>query len=508
MPGRQPRHLVVAGNGMAGFRLVQEVLAADLDRRLVITVAGAEPGGAYNRIQLSHLLAGHCPADSIELAGPGWYRANGVRLRAPATVTRIDRPARLAWLDDGSVLPYDVLVLATGADPVLPPVDGLAGPHGRLLPGAVPFRTRADCAAIDRLARDAASAVVLGGGVLGLEAARALAGRGLPVTLVQRGRQLMERDLDAAAAAVLGRTVRGLGVRVHRGAGIAAVLGGTRLHAVRLDDGTVLDADLLVLCCGVRPRTELARAAGLAVGTGVVVDDQLRSSDPSIFAIGDCAEHRGRGYGLVAPAWEQAKVAAWGIARPSDLASYPGSVPVTRLKAAGVELACLGEAALTEDEADDAGGGASGATASDVEVVRFTDSARGVYQKLVVRSGRLAGAILLGDTAAAGTLAQLFDRGSALPADRAALLLGRTGGAAAGVSPTRLPGRATICHCNGVSKAAICAAWESGARRPAEIAAVTRATTGCGTCRDAVEGIVDWLSAADAEPEEGAGHAA
>jgi assimilatory nitrate reductase electron transfer subunit len=254
-------------------------------------------------------------------------------------VARIDRTARLAWLDDGSALPYDVLVLATGADPELPPVAGLANADGGLVTGAVAFRTRADCAAIDRLARDAAHAVVLGGGVLGLEAARALAGRGLPVTLVQRGGQLMERDLDAAAAAVLGRAVRGLGVRVRRGAGVAAVLGGPRVRGVRLDDGTVLDADLLVLCCGVRPRTELARAAGLAVGTGVVVDDQLRSSDPSILAIGDCAEHRGRGYGLVAPAWEQAAVAALGIARPSAGASYPGSVPVTRLKAADVELA-------------------------------------------------------------------------------------------------------------------------------------------------------------------------
>jgi assimilatory nitrate reductase electron transfer subunit len=396
-------------------------------------------------------------------------------------------------LDDGGALPYYVLVLATGSSPVLPPVAGLLRGDGQLLPGAVAFRTLTDCLAITRLAANARSAVVLGAGVLGLETARGLAGRGLPVTLVQRGPRLMERQLDADASRVLTRTVRSLGVRLHPGAGVRAVRGDSQVSGVVLDDGSTLDADLLVLCCGVRPRAELARDAGLAVAAGVVVDDQLRSStDPRIFAIGECAEHRGRTHGLVAPSWEQARVAAQVITRPDQAVSYPGSVTVTRLKAAGIELATLGEAAADdEDPSGDPG---------DVEVIRFSDSSRGIYQKLVVRDGRLTGAILLGDTRAAGTITQLFDRGAALPADRSCLLMARRNSPATVTqSPTVLPGRATICQCNGITKAGICAAWQDGARDADEISARTRAMTGCGTCRDAVEGIVAWLAAADAE---------
>jgi assimilatory nitrate reductase electron transfer subunit len=279
-----------------------------------------------------------------------------------------------------------------------------------------------------------------------------------------------------------------------------------RVTGVELDDGKIVEADLLVLCCGTRPRVELARAAGLALGAGsgagVVVDDQMRSiTDPAVFAIGDCAEHRGHTHGLIAPAWAQARIAAQTVAahagQPvtspdtpvpglSGKHGYTGSPAVVRLKAAGIELAVLGSA---KD-----GGRA--------EVIRFTDPARGVYQKLVVRDGRLAGAILLGDTRAAGTLTQLLDRGTALPTDRASLLAVRRdatadGAATAADSPVRLPDHTTICQCNGVTKAAICAAWEEGARDAGQVAARTRASTGCGTCRDAVEGIVAWLAAAE-----------
>ena len=480
--------LVVVGNGMAGCRFVQEVLARDAGRRFAITVVGDEPGGAYNRLQLSNVLAGITGADSIELADEHWYAAHGVTLCAGTAVVRIDRQAGRVELDDGAALPYDVLVLATGSRPVLPPVAGLLRDDGRLLTGVVAFRTLADCTAIAQLAVTAEHAVVLGAGVLGLETARGLAGRGLPVTLVQRGARLMERQLDAGASRVLARTVRSLDVQVRAGAGVRAVRGEGRLRGVVLDDGSTLDADLLVLCCGVRPRAELAREAGLDVAAGVVVDDQLRSTDPRIFAIGECAEHRGQTHGLVAPSWEQARVAAQVITTPDQAVSYPGSVAVTRLKAAGIELASLGEAAA--DDEDGCG---------DVEVIRFSDSSRGVYQKLVVRDGRLTGAILLGDTRAAGTITQLFDRGAALPEDRACLLMVRRDNPATTArSPTLLPGRATICQCNGITKAGICAAWQDGARDVARISARTRAMTGCGTCRDAIEGIVAWLADADA----------
>src|SRR5215471_334341 len=473
---------------MAGFRFVQELLG--LGAGCDITVVGDEPGGAYNRAQLPLLLARAAREDSIGLADEAWYAARGVRVVAGAA-RRINRAGRVLETETGTALPYDVLVLAVGSAPVLPSARGLTGPNGRLLTGAVAFRTLADCAQIRALAGDASHAVVLGGGVLGLETARGLAAGGLPVTLVHRGSRLMERQLDAAAARVLARTLRGLGVAVLAGPSVARVRGSARVTGIELDDGASLGADLLVVCCGARPRAELARGAGLAVGAGVVVDDEMRSvTDPAIFAIGDCAEHRGRTNGLVAPAWAQAAVAARVVASRGSArgnaaggsASYAGSPPVVRLKAAGIELAVLGSAR---------GGGA--------DVVRFTDPARGVYQKLVVRDGRLAGAILLGDTRTAGTLTQLFDRGAALPADPRSVLVPRVDAAApVADSPVMMPGHATVCHCNGVTKAAICAAWQGGARDAGQVAARTRASTGCGTCRDAVEGIVSWL--AEAEP--------
>jgi assimilatory nitrate reductase electron transfer subunit len=477
--------VVVVGNGMAGLRFTQELhgLLPGAD----ITVVGDEPGGAYNRAQLPLVLAGTARADSIELADESWYATRGIRLVTSAA-RRIDRTARLLETASGQALPYDTLLLATGSAPVLPGAAGLARPDGRLRPGAAAFRTLADCAAIRTLAGGARRAAVLGGGVLGLETARALAVGGLPVTLLQRGPRLMERQLDSEAARVLTRTVRGLGVTVRTGAVVSEVRGPGRVREVVLNDGDRLGADLLVVCCGTRPRTELARAAGLAVGAGVVVDDRMRSiTDPAVFAVGDCAEHRGRTHGLIAPAWAQARAAARAVAgHDAAVTASPGLTAVIRAKAAGIELAVLGSAR--------GGGGA--------EVVRFTDSARGVYQKLVVRDGRLAGAILLGDTRAAGTLTQLFDRAAALPADRSSLLAtgGRsvsgTGAPVAG-SPARIPGHATICQCNGVTKAAICAAWQDGARDAGQVAARTRAATGCGTCRDTVEGIVGWLAAAE-----------
>jgi assimilatory nitrate reductase electron transfer subunit len=248
----------------------------------------------------------------------------------------------------------------------------------------------------------------------------------------------------------------------------------------------------VVLCCGVRPRAELAEAAGLAVGRGVLVDDRLTTSDPSIMAIGECAEHRGQIYGLVAPAWEQARVAAELLARPAVAVGYSGSRPLTRLKAEGIELVALGSAAATANPWDAADG---------PEVVCFADHSRGVYQKLVIKDGRLSGAILLGDTRTAGTLSQLFERAAALPAERVGLLQPGRSAAREAPSPTTLPDRTTICQCNGVTKGDITAAWQDGARTLDEVAQRTRCTTGCGTCRDAALGIVTWLEAADGGTE-------
>jgi assimilatory nitrate reductase electron transfer subunit len=463
--------VVVVGYGMAGARLAAELHARD--RQLPITAVGAEPHRAYNRILLSGILAGKLSEPEVTLAEPA---GRGLALRLGVAATRIDRAARTVSTSDGARLRYDHLVLATGSHAMIPPIAGLAEP----LPERVAvFRTLDDCRRIVAAADKSGSAIVLGGGLLGLEAARGLALRGLRVEVVHAVGHLMERQLDPAASAVLVRTLGALGVTVHLDAATVAVEAGAEAVTVTLADGTQRTADLFVVACGTRPETALARDAGLAVERGVVVDDQLRTSDPAVFALGDCAQHAGVVGGLVAPAWEQARVVADVLT--GGTARYRPTPAVTRLKASGIDLAAMGAS-----------------TDQDGELLTFADPARGTYAKLLVRDNRLAGAIMLGDNPAVGTVIQLFDRGAPVPADRRALLLGRPFGASPQAdSPSLVPDTATICQCNSVRKGALVAAWRAGAHSIAEVVAATRATTGCGTCQDAVCGIVDWLSTVD-----------
>ncbi|RJL27246.1 FAD-dependent oxidoreductase [Bailinhaonella thermotolerans] len=467
--------LVVVGNGMAGSRLVSEVRARSRDVR--VTVFGEEAWQPYNRVLLSNVLAGTASPGQIRMQGPSWYADHDVTARLGVRVTRIDREARVVEAEDGTREPYDVCVLATGSEAVVPPIPGLAGER------VVAFRTLDDCEAILRAAEGARRAIVIGGGLLGVEAARGLAGRGLPVTVLHLADHLMERQLDAEAGHVLAGTLAGLGVGVRLGVTITAVRAD---GSAELEGGEVVPGDLVVVACGVRPVAGLARDAGLAVDRGVLVDDRMRTSDPAIYAVGECAQHDGTVYGLVAPAWEQAGVAA--AVLTGGEARYTGSRLVTRLKAAEVELAAMGETHLTDEDA---------------EIVRFAHPARGTYRKLVIRDDRLVGAILVGETGAVGTLTQLYDRGTPLPGDRATLLFPGLAGPAAAESPTLMPDSATVCHCNNVSKRAIRACWESGARDVAAVAEGTRATTGCGTCRGAVEGLLSWLNRQDAEAPAG-----
>ncbi len=508
--------VVVVGNGMAGARVVERIRWRDPGHRLRITVFGAEPHPAYNRILLSAVLAGRARAEDISLASPSESAVAGVTVRSGAPIVlaspsesavagvtvrsgvpivAVDRSRHEVVAAGGERVPYDVLVLATGSRPVVPPLPGLSTPDG-LLPGAAVFRTLDDCQRLAATAESARRAVVLGGGLLGLEAARGLAGRGLAVEVLHAAGHLMDRQLDRAAGRVLRRTLAGLGVRTRLRARATAVTGGERVRGVMLADGAVVPADLLVIACGVEPETSLAAAAGLRVDRGIVVDDTLRSvTDDRVYAVGECAQHAGQVYGLVAPAWEQADVVADRVTGAAPAARYAGSRLVTRLKATGVELAAMGEAHL--DDSDD------GEDGHDTEVVQFLDPARGTYKKLVLRGDRLVGAILLGDAPTVGTVTQLFDRGTPVPADRLALLLDRPPGP--GQRGDSAADTDTVCHCNGVTAGAITACWLAGARTLGDVARATRATTGCGGCTDTVAGILaghDRSGPAPSDPKE------
>lgn len=475
--------VIIVGYGMAGARLATELRSRDTDVK--VTVLGAESHRAYNRILLSNLLAGKVAEDDVSLAE---VAGHGLDVRAGVAVTAIDRAARTVTTEDGSVEEYDHLVLATGSRAWVPPLTGLAGLTADGLPDRVSvFRTLDDCRRILDSARDAKTALVLGGGLLGVEAARGLAARGLRVQVVHHVSHLMERQLDPTAGAVLARTLGELGVDTRLGATTTSVKSDGTGVRLGFADGSTISADLLVLACGVRPDIGLATAAGLATERGIVVDDQMRTSDAAISAIGDCAQHGGRVAGLVAPAWEQARVVAQVLTGADPTARYRPLPTVTRLKAAGIDLAAMGQPV-----AEPATGG--------YEELSFTDAARGTYAKILLDGDRLAGAIMLGDNPAVGTIIQLFDRGAPVPSDRRALLLGRALGqtvATPAQTPALMPDAAVVCQCNSVNKGALVRCWRDGARAMDDMVARTRATTGCGGCRDAVEGILGWLSTVD-----------
>ncbi|XNN16922.1 FAD-dependent oxidoreductase [Streptomyces sp. CY1] len=316
----QRRRVVIVGGGMAGTRLAQQLVVSAGEATLDVTVIGEEPHPAYNRVLLAEVLAGRYAPEVIALPAPaaGALAGAGVRRLTGVRVVRVDRPTAEVLCDDGRRVPYDALVLATGSNPVLPPLRGLFEPDARdlhALPGGVhAFRTMDDCLALGAAVRPGTRAVVIGGGLLGVSAARALAQRGAQVVLAHQGEHLMERQLDPGASRLLRRHMAALGVEIHtecRARGLRTGGQSARtVQAVELADGYALEAELVVLACGVRPRVGLARAAGLEVAHGIVVDDELRTSDPRVFAIGDCAEHNGIVYGLAGPAHEQADVLA------------------------------------------------------------------------------------------------------------------------------------------------------------------------------------------------------
>jgi len=468
------RRVVVVGYGMAGARFADEVLRRDPTAAL--TVLGEEPHPAYNRVLLSSVVAGAMTADSVRLHGPDWAAEHGVDLRLGVAVTAIDRARRVVLTSSGEV-PYDALVLATGARSWIPPTEGLQEPDGSLAPGVVSFRSLEDCERIIEAARPGTPVAVLGGGLLGLEAARGLAGRGCLVTVVHPVGHLMERQLDAGAGRVLARALGELGIEFRLGSLAVKYLAGDGLA---LDDGSQVPAELVVVSAGVRAATEVAADAGLLCDRGVLVDDALRTNDPRVHAIGDCAQHVGTVSGLVQPAWEQAAVLADRLTGVAPAARYRGTTVVTRLKARDIDLAALGDVHVDLD-------------CPDHEVLCFQDPARGRYAKLVLRNDFVTGAILIGAPDAAATITQLYDRGLAAPTDRLALLLGRALTPEVASSPADLPASAVICKCNTVSKGQLVTAYRGGATSVSALADSTRATTGCGGCKDAVCGLLEWL---------------
>lgn len=469
------RRVVIVGNGLAGHRLAERLARFGTD--LAVTVLGAEPHAAYNRVLLSSVLAEGGNPDRVLLAEPG------VEVRLGACVVGVDAALRTVTLAEGEVLPYDELVLATGSRPLLPPIPGLGLPDGSPASGVMTFRTVEDCRRIAACAARGPMAVV-GGGLLGVEAARGLAGLGVDVTLVHPLPFLMERQLDAGAGELLARLLLDQGVALRLNVGARSWEPGT----LRLSDGTTLSAAGVVVTAGVAPQTWLARGAGLEVARGIVVDDRLTTSTPGVYAIGECAEHRGICHGLVGPCWDQADVLAELLSGSNPAARYPGSSTVTRLKARGIDLASMGDLS----GADDPDGLA--------DVVALSDLARGRYGAVRLLQGRIVGAVLVGLPEATGPVIQLFDSRAAVPSDRFGLLLGRTASLTVD-SPALLPARALICRCSGVSKGELVTAWQCGARTVDALRQATRATTGCGSCAPSVAGLCDWLSDADPDAE-------
>jgi nitrite reductase [NAD(P)H] large subunit len=477
--------LVVVGNGMAGARAVEEVLARG-GERFDIVMFGAEPYGNYNRILLSSLLSGAQDASEIFIHPLEWYERNAIKLHAGATVSEIDRAAKVVISANGIRESYDKLLIATGSRAFIPPMAGVNLPDGTIKPGVFGFRTIDDCGAIIAKAKQSRRAAVIGGGLLGLEAARGLLNHGCEVHVVHLLGHLMETQLDPTGGAILKSTMEAMGVKVHLGKLTSAVLGEDEVTGLAFKDGTTLDCDMVVVAAGIRPNAEIGARCGLTVGRAIVVDDHMRSvADPDVYAVGECAEHRGRVYGLVAPLWDQAKVFAEHISGRNPDAAYNGSKLATKLKVMGVELASMG---ITEpaDERD--------------EIIQYTEAKKGTYKKLIVRDGRLVGGILMGDISKAAYLMQCFDRDAPLPDERVSLLFD-IGGSARKLTAAEMPADMQVCNCNGVSKATIADCFAGGVREAAAVMNATRAGKGCGSCKGLVGEIVTWLCGQEAEGE-------
>jgi len=465
--------LVVVGNGMAGCRAVQEVLKRD-PGRYEITIFGAEPRVNYDRIMLSPVLAGEKAFADIVINDEAWYADNAITLHAGRKVEAIDRGAKLVRAEGGLEVGYDRLILATGSDPIRLPLPGLD------LDGVVTFRDLDDVEAmIAASATPGARAVVIGGGLLGIEAAYGLSKRGMAATVVHLMDVLMERQLDASAGFLLAEALSGKGVETVLEAQSEEILGeGGRVAGLRLKDGRVLPCDLLVMAVGIRPNAALAKAAGLEVNRGVVVGDDLTTSDPAICAIGECVEHRGQCYGLVAPIWEMCRTL--GETLTGGNSPYEGSSLSTRLKVSGVDVFSAGKH-LGGDGCED---------------IVFRDAGRGVYKRIVLEEGRVAGAVLFGDASDGGWYFDLMRSGQDVAEIRETLVFGQAAteglrGLDPSAAVAAMADEAEVCGCNGVCKGTIVGAiTNQGLNTLEAVRAHTKASASCGSCTPLVEKLL------------------
>ncbi|WP_027477214.1 nitrite reductase large subunit NirB [Curvibacter gracilis] len=473
--------LVMVGNGMAGVRTIEELLKID-PSLYEITIFGAEPHPNYNRILLSPVLAGEQTLEEIVLNPYDWYRDNDITLHTGKKVVQIDRIRRVVRADDGTEAAYDRLLLCTGSNPFMLPVPG------KDLQGVIAYRDINDTNTMIETATTHRHAVVIGGGLLGLEAANGLMLRGMSVTVVHVNAWLMERQLDDVAGRMLQKSLEERGLQFRIGAQTQELVGGEdgRVKAVRFKDGTEVPADLVVMAVGIRPNTGLAEQAGLLVNRGIVVNDTMQTvTDPRIWSVGECAAHRGTAYGLVAPLFEQAKVAANHLAE-FGIARYQGSLTSTKLKVTGIDLFSAGEFMGGEG----------------TEEIVMSDPYAGVYKKLVIQNDKLIGACLYGDTVDGSWYFKLLRDGRSVADIRDKLMFGESNigdvGHEGHSKAAAMPEEAEVCGCNGVSKGAICKAIkDKGLFTLEEVRKHTKASASCGSCTGLVEQLLMFTAGGD-----------
>ncbi|OME27146.1 nitrite reductase large subunit NirB [Paenibacillus odorifer] len=471
------KKLVLVGNGMAGVRTIEHLLKLNPEG-YEITIFGSEPYPNYNRIMLSSVLAGGANMSEIIINDLEWYHSQGIKLYMGHTVTSIDSESRKVYSDKGITAEYDELILATGSNPFMLPIPGADKE------GVIAFRDIKDCQIMQETAGSYKKAIVIGAGLLGLEAARGLLHLGMEVTVVHIHDYIMERQLDEAASVMLRRELEAQGMRFLLHKQSEAILGKKRVRGLLFTDGSTADADLIVMAVGIKPNVELAKKSGVQINRGIIVNDYMETNIPGIFALGECAEHRGIAYGLVAPLYEQGAVLAKRLAGVK-VEGYMGSVTSTKLKVSGVDVFSAGQ--FTEPDGSRA--------------LRYQDEIEGVYKKLVIQDDMLIGAVLFGDTSDGAHLFSIIKNKENISGREKELLLGISADVFSSTQGNRLevmPEDEIICGCNGVSKGTIAEAIESGGcTSVGQIKACTKASASCGGCKPLVEGLLQ-LYAGDA----------